>query len=73
MIIGKKSYLDQVNVINSWYLDNCPNAINEKGTYFISKFKNSKVATISLLKRKDSNAKDVPGPGAYEAYDNTSP
>ena len=57
----------------SWYLDNCPNAINEKGTYFISKFKNSKVATISLLKRKDSNAKDVPGPGAYEAYDNTSP
>jgi len=25
-----------------------------------------------LLKRKDLNAKDVPGPGAYETYDNTS-
>lgn len=28
---------------------------------------------MSLLKRKDSSAKDVPGPGTYETYDSTSP
>lgn len=53
MIIGKKLFLDQVNVTNFFYLDESPNTINEKGSYFISKFKNSKVPTISLLKRKD--------------------
>lgn len=41
------------------------NTINEKGTYFISKFKNSKVPSISLLKRKDLNQNSIPGPGKY--------
>jgi hypothetical protein len=46
-------------------LDESINTINEKGNYFISKFKNSKVPSISLLKRKDLNQNNYPGPGKY--------
>lgn len=50
-----------------------PVTLNEKGSYFLSKYKNSKVPSISMLKRKDTNMRHIPGPGAYETYDNTSP
>lgn len=39
----------------------------------MSKFKNSKVPSISTLQRKDLNQSKIPGPGKYETYDNTSP
>ena len=45
------------------------NTINEKGKYFISKFKNSKVSSMSMLQRKDLNATISPGPGKYNSHD----
>jgi hypothetical protein len=65
MIYGKNQFLVQVNVQIFLILDESINTINEKGNYFISKFKNSKVPSISLLKRKDLNQNNYPGPGNY--------
>lgn len=65
MIYGKNPFLVQVNVQKFLILDESINTINEKGNYFISKFKNSKVPSISLLKRKDLNQNNYPGPGKY--------
>lgn len=65
MICGKNLFQDLVNVHFYNYLDESINTINEKGSYFVSKFKNSKVPTISMLKRKDLNQNNNPGPGKY--------
>jgi hypothetical protein len=41
--------------------------INEKGTYFLSKYKNSCVTNFSKLELKESaSTSKLPGPGAYD-------
>lgn len=72
-IFGKKVFQDPVNVQFLLSLDESINTINEKGRYFVSKFKNSKVPTMSMLQRKDMNVTINPGPGRYEPHDSTSP
>jgi hypothetical protein len=45
--------------------DEAINTLNEKGKYFLAKYKNSCAPSISLLKRKDSVNGFKPGPGSY--------
>lgn len=65
MIYGKRAFQDQENVTSYIISDETVNTINEKGSYFISKYRNSGVPSISMLKKKDMNSAVYPGPGKY--------
>lgn len=66
-ITRRKKYLDLAHVIIQINLDPVSFAINEKGAYFLSKYKNSCVRNFKTTSARGKISQNkIPGPGAYD-------